>query len=498
MALNDPRELGAPGLCLGTVDLSPVFFVLGLFTTGLGLAMLAPALLDALVRDQDWLGFLWASGITVFVGLGLAFANARPHLHLSMRQGFILTASAWFTLGVFGSLPFMFSSEHLSFSDAYFETISGLTTTGSTVISGLDTQPPGILFWRALLQWIGGIGIIGMAIALLPALRVGGMQLFRMESSDTTERGLTRIGALGVSISAVYLALTALIMVAYLAVGQSPFDAVCLAFATVSTGGFANSDASLAALPPLGLWLSTMGMMLGSLPFPLYVRAARGDFGLLWRDAQVRGFVVFLATCWLGVALWRVMQGEVGFFHALTTSAFNLTSVVTTTGFASEDYTLWGPFPVLMFFMLTFVGGCTGSTAGGIKTFRLQVSLKILRAHIRRRYLPHAVILPTYAGRPIDDDIAISVLLFFFAMGSTTSLIAVILTALGLDWVTALSGAATAVCNVGPGLGPIIGPVGNFAPLPDSAKWVLSVAMVLGRLEFFTVYVLLSRRFWSE
>ncbi|GEO80385.1 TrkH family potassium uptake protein [Pararhodospirillum oryzae] len=497
MAPSAPRDVALAGLRLGSVDLVPVLFVLGLLVTGLGVAMLAPALLDALVHDKDWGAFLQAAGISVFVGLLLVLGNHRPHLRLNLRQGFVLTALAWVTLGVVGSLPFMLSAESMSFSDAYFESVSGLTTTGSTVMSGLDTQPPGLLFWRALLQWIGGIGIIGMAIVLLPALRVGGMQLFRMESSDTTEHGLTRIGALGVSITAIYIALTILITIGYLVAGSTPFDAVCLAFSTVSTGGYANSDASLAGMTTLGLWISTLGMMMGSLPFPLYARAVRGNPLILWRDHQVRGFVIFLVTCWLAVAGWRWLTTDVEFFKALTAAAFNLTSIVSTTGYASEDYTLWGSYPVLMVFMLTFVGGCTGSTAGGIKMFRLQISLKILRTHIRRRHLPNAVILPTYGGRPIDDDISVSVLLFFFAMGSTTSLIALILTATGLDWVTALTGAATAICNVGPGLGPIIGPVGNFAPLPDVAKWVLSFAMVLGRLEFFTVLVLLDRRFWT-
>lgn len=485
-----------PPLQLGSLDVTPVLFLIGLLVTGLGAAMLAPAILDWAGHDQEWRAFLVAAGLTVGFGALLAAATWRRPIRLSRRQGFLLTALAWVTLPLFGSLPFLFAQTGVTPADAFFESVSGLTTTGSTIFTHLDQLPPGLLFWRAVLQWIGGIGIIGMAIAFLPMMRVGGMQLFRMESSDTSEQGLTRIGLLGLSISGVYLAITLAMILAYLVVGLPLFDAVCLAFATVSTGGFATTDASLGQMPPLGLWLATLGMIASALPFVLYVRALRGRPGILLTDPQVRGLLILLVLSWLILAGHRTLTAGVPFFDALTAAAVNVTSIVTTTGFASEDYTLWGDFPVLAFFLLTFAGGCTGSTSGGLKMFRFQVAAMVLRAHIRRRYLPHAVLVVTFGDRTVDADVAASVILFFFVMGAATATLALSLTILGLDWVTALSGAATALCNVGPGLGPIIGPAGTFDPLPDAAKVTLALGMLLGRLEFFTLLVLLSRAFW--
>jgi trk system potassium uptake protein TrkH len=498
MALIAPQDHERPGLSLGGLELVPVLFVLGVLVSALGLAMLAPALLDFVVHDHDWLGFLQAAGLTLFSGLLLVASNWRRPVRLNLKQGFLLTCLAWVVLGLFGSLPFIFATTSLDLGDAVFESISGLTTTGSTVIHDLDHMPPGILFWRALQQWVGGIGIIGMAIALLPVLRVGGMQLFRMESSDTSERGLTRIGELGLSISVIYLIITVAVALGYMLGGMNMFNAICHAFTTVSTGGFSNWDTSMGTMGPGVLWIAILGMIMGALPFLLFVQAARGRPEVLFRDSQVRAFLTFLVGCWIFVGTWLWLTSDKSFPAAITAAAFNITSVVTTTGFASEDYTLWGDFAVMFFFLITFAGGCTGSTSGAIKTFRYQIAYKVMRAHVRRRYLPHSIILSTYRGNSIDEDVAASVVLFFFATGATTAFIALGLTLLGLDWVTALSGAATAVGNVGPGLGPLIGPSGNFAILPDSAKWLLALGMLLGRLEFFTLLVLFSRDFWRR
>ncbi|ABC21935.1 TrkH family potassium uptake protein [Rhodospirillum rubrum] len=498
MSLRGSQLGTSRGLMLGGIDLAPVLMVLGLLLSGLGLSMLAPALVDLVVENRDWRAFLGSSVITLFCGMMLTLANWRMPLRFNIRQGFLMTALAWLTMSLFGSMPFMLATTGLDFAGAFFESVSGLTTTGATVISGLEHQPPGILFWRCLLHWIGGIGIIGMAIALLPALRVGGMQLFRTESSDTSEKGMNRIGELGLAITAVYLTLTVVIALGYIAVGMSVFDAICHAFGTVSTGGFSNWDTSLGHLDAAGLWMSTVGMMLGAMPFVLYVQVARGRPMDVVRDPQVQALTGFLVACWLVMALWQSLENGRPFLDALTASAFNITSVVTTTGYASEDYTLWGGFPQLFFFMITFAGGCTGSTSGGIKMFRYQVAYKVLSANIRRRYMPNAVIVSTYGGRAIDEDVAVSVVLFFFATGATTAIIALALTMVGLDWVTALTGTAAAIANVGPGLGTIVGPAGNYATLPDSAKWLLSLAMLMGRLEFFTLLVLFSRDFWKS
>lgn len=490
------RAPHASSLRLGSVDLAPVLFLLGVLLATLGGAMLGPAALDFALDERDWPQFLISSGITVFCGLLLVTANSRPNIRLELREGFLLTALSWLVLAFFGGLPFLFANDTMSFSDAIFESVSGLTSTGATVLVHLETQPSGVLLWRALLQWIGGIGIIGMAITLLPALRVGGMQLFRMESSDTTEHGLTRFAGLGVSIITIYLVMTIGMVIAYMSVNLSPFEAVCLAMSTVSTGGFATTDASAGNLPPLALWFAIGGMLMGSLPYILYVRAIRGRPGALISDPQVRGFLGFLLVACALMTLWRWTSSDLAFSDALTSATFAVTSVVTTTGLVHEDYTQWGSFAFLFFFLILFSGGCTGSTTGGIKMFRFQVAFIVLSSHIRRRYLPNAVVLPTYGGRPVDDDVAVSVTLFFFALGATTWFFALVLAMLGLDWLTALSGAMTTVCNVGPGVGDVIGPQGNFASLSPEVKWVLATAMIMGRLELFTMLVLLDRRFW--
>ncbi|MBE1236636.1 TrkH family potassium uptake protein [Phaeovibrio sulfidiphilus] len=496
--INNARYARSTRLHVGSIELQPVFFILGILLTILGIAMLGPAILDIALNERDWREFLLSSGITVFAGLMLVASNHRRSSQLNLRQGFLLTALSWLTLSFFGGLPFVFANDNVGMTDAIFESVSGLTATGATILTHLEHQPPGLLLWRSLLHWVGGIGIIGMATTLLPALRVGGMQLFRVENSDTSEHGMTRFAGLGAAILVVYLTMTFVMIGGLLFAGLPTLEAVCLAMSAVSTGGFANSDSSVAALPPMALWFLIGGMVLGALPFLLYVRAIRGRPEALYRDPQVRGFLAILVVFSLVISVYHWMKSDVGFLQAITTGTFSVTSVITTTGLVYEDYSAWGSFALLFFFMLLFFGGCTGSTTGGIKTFRFQVAFIVLSSHIRRRYLPHAVVMPTYGGRTIDDDIAVSVCLFFFAQAVTIWFFALILGLLGLDWVSAISGSVATVCNVGPGVGAIIGPVGNYSSLSPEAKWVFSAGMLMGRLELFTMMVLLDYRFWRD
>lgn len=485
---------------LRAITLQPVLYVLGLLISVLGIAMILPGITDLAAGDVDWIGFLVGAGVTFMVGALLVLTNRTGSLTLSLRQAFILTVSGWVCTAAFSAVPFFFSRLDLTYTDAFFEAISGLTTTGSTILTGLDMAPPGILMWRSVLQWLGGIGIIVMAIVLLPFLRVGGMQLFRMESSDRSEKVIGRVNQLGLAILLVYVLLTLACGVLYKIAGMTLFEAVNHALTTVSTGGYSTSDASMGHWQsPLIHWIGVVFMIAGALPFVLYLKAVHGG-GLraAVMDSQVRAFLGFLAVVTLVLSAWLWLVDEVPPFEALTLVAFNVASVVTTTGYATADYTLWGAFAIAAFFALTFVGGCTGSTAGGIKIFRFQVSWILFDTHLRRLMSPNAVIVRSYGGQKIGDDVAVSVLLFFFVYVGTVGTIALLLGLLGLDWVTAISGAATAVSNVGPGLGAIIGPAGNFATLPDAAKWLLSGGMLLGRLEFFTVLVLLAPAFWRD
>ena len=477
--------------------LRPVLYTIGLLLSVIGAAMLLPAVVDAVAGNPDWQAFAISGSITLFTAGSLTLGLMVKEVRLDLRQAFLLTALSWTVCAAFAALPFRIAELRLDYADAFFEAVSGLTTTGSTVLVGLDGMPPGILLWRALLQWMGGLGIIAMAIAILPYLRVGGMQLFRTESSDRSEKVLPRPGQYARAVAILYGALTCLCALAYWAGGMTGFEAVAHAMTTLATGGYSTSDASMAHFDsPTVEWAAVFFMVLGALPFVLYLRIIGVDLAALWRDSQVRTFVVFLVVVTLVLGLHLTLTMGTPLLDALRLAAFNIVSVVTTTGYATADYGAWGSFAVVLFFFLTFIGGCTGSTSGGIKIFRFQVLRLFVDRQLQRLYFPQGVVAQRYKGQPLPREVASSVVGFFFiyAMGFTVLTLA--LAATGLDLVTSTSGAATALGNVGPGLGPIIGPAGNFSTLPDLAKWLLSAGMLLGRLELFTVLILMLPGFW--
>jgi trk system potassium uptake protein TrkH len=466
----------------------------------LAAAMLLPAGVDALTGDPDWRAFLIGSGIT------FAFATALTHVTrcrlsggLTLRQAFLLTPVAWTTIALFGALPLYISDyaqlrDH--FTNAFFESVSGLTTTGATVIVGLDDAPKGILLWRALLQWLGGIGIIGVAISILPALGVGGMQLFRTESSDRSEKVMPRVREIATGIVLIYVALTVACGFAYWLVAMTPFEALAHALTTVSTAGFSTSDISMARWDSAALhWIATLFMLSGAVPFVLYLRLFQGQRDAL-RDSQVWFLVGLLAAVIVTVAAWLTLAGKHSAADALRLAAFNVVSVVTTTGYATADYTLWGNLMIGLFFGLMFVGGCTGSTSGGMKIFRFQVMIRMLQSQFLRLLYPRGVFPRIYAGRLLPDEVIGSVVVFFSLYFICYSALTVAMMAFDLDFLTSASAAVAALSNVGPGLGPIIGPAGNFATLPDASKWLLCFGMLLGRLELFTVLILFFPQFW--
>lgn len=474
-------------------------FIIGIFLITLAVSMAIPMLtLLIFEHPEDLTAFLWSSLITLVAGLALVIPGRPQNAQLRPRDMYLLTTGSWTLVCAFAALPLMLIA-HISYTDAVFETMSGITTTGSTVLTGLDSMSPGILIWRSMLQWLGGIGFIGMAVAILPLLRVGGMRLFQTESSDWGEKVMPRSHMAAKYLLLVYVAITLLGVLAYWAAGMEPFDALNHAMTSISTGGYSTSDSSLAHWPqPAVHWTAVVLMLLGGMPFMLYVAFVRGNRQALFRDHQVRGFIGFLLLTWLVFGTWLWLNSDYAWLEAFRIVAVNVTSVVTTTGFALGDYTTWGSFAVLLFFYLTFVGGCSGSTAGGLKIFRFQVAYVLLKANLMQLVHPRAVIRQQYNNHNLDEEIVRSMITFSFFFTITIGVLALALTLVGLDWVTALTGAATAVCNVGPGLGPIIGPAGNFASLPDSAKWLLSLGMLLGRLEILTVLVLITRSFWKH
>lgn len=474
-------------------------FIIGIFLITLAIAMVVPMLtLVIFDHTRDIRSFLWASLITFVAGMALVIPGRPEHIHLRPRDMYLLTVSSWVVVCIFAALPFLLS-QHMSYTDSFFESMSGITATGSTVMSGLDTMSPGILIWRSLLHWLGGIGFIGMAVAILPLLRIGGMRLFQTESSDRSEKVMPRSHMVAKYILLTYVGITTLGSLAFWAAGMSLFDAINHAMSAISTGGFSTSDQSLAKWQqPAVHWVAVVVMILGSLPFALYVATLRGNRRALFKDEQVRGLLGLLLVTWLVLGTWYWATTSMHWLDALRHVALNVTSVMTTTGFALGDYSLWGNFALMLFFYLGFVGGCSGSTAGGIKIFRFQVAYILLRANLNQLIHPRAVIKQKYNGHRLDEEIVRSILTFSFFFAITICVIALLLSLLGVDWMTALTGAASTVSGVGPGLGETIGPAGNFAELPDAAKWILSLGMLLGRLEIITVLVLCVPAFWRH
>ncbi len=480
------------------MDLRPILYVNGILLSILSLSMVLPMLSDFYFGYDDWKVFCLCIIITSFFGGAFILGTSGRAYKLSTRDAFLLTNSVWIILPTFGALPFWLSSLNMSFTDSFFESVSGITTTGSTVIVGLDYAPAGILLWRAMLQWLGGIGIIIMAMSVLPFLKVGGMQIFIAELSED-EKALPRTAKLASSIAYIYIGLTLLCALCYMFVGFEIFDAVAHAMSTISTGGFSTYDASFSHYHSYGPELvATIFMIMGGIPFLLYLKAVRGDAGPLFRDSQVQWFLSILALTIIVLSLYLVFNQGMQISEALRRSSFNIVSVMTGTGFGSGDYYSWGGFSISIFFFLMVIGGCAGSTSCAIKIFRFQVLYSVAKVQIRKLLHPNGVFIPHYNGRPIPADVPASVMGFFFMYALSFSVLALALSFVGLDFITAMSGAVTSISNVGPGLGPIIGPTGTFQPLPDSAKWILSVGMLLGRLEIFTFLVMLSPHFWKS
>lgn len=478
------------------IDFRPVGYVIGLLVAFLGAAMLVPTGLDLQRGDGNWTAMFQSATLAMAIGsfVALACANAARD-RLTLRQLFLLTVAVWVVLPLFGAVPFMLGATAASFTDAFFESISGLTTTGSTVFSGLDDLPQGLLLWRGMLHWFGGVGIIVVAMVFLPELGVGGMQIFRSEGFETGGKILPRATHISAQISLIYVVLTVACAIIYAALGMSGFDAIVHAMSTLSTGGFANYDSSFASFSAATHYVCTLFMILAALPFVRYIQLVGGAPGLLWRDQQVRAFLVVVAVITGSLTLWlwdRAGLTEIAFREAL----FNAVSVMTGTGFASADYNAWGSFPVVVIFFAGLIGGCAGSTACSIKIFRYQILYSSLKAQVGRIHSPNAVIVPRFEGRPVADEVLSSIMIFFAAFILLLGLFSVALGMTGLDFITSVTGAATAMANIGPGFGPVIGPAGNFASVNEPAKWLLSAAMLMGRLELFAVLVLFTPQFW--
>ncbi|MDY8107545.1 TrkH family potassium uptake protein [Fulvimarina sp. 2208YS6-2-32] len=461
--------------------------------------MMIPALVDISDRNEDWKVFV-GSGVLIAAICGLvsaATAGDRPRF--TQRLGFLIVTSVWLVGALIGAVPLYISSVEITFAGAFFEAMSGLTTTGSTVLAGLDAMPRGVLMWRSLLQWVGGIGIIGMALLVLPVLRTGGMAMFHMESSDRSDKVLPRVGQLSGGLAAAYVTLTLLCSVAYTGLGMTFFDAINHAMTTLSTGGYSTHDLSMGYFDSDAILIaSTLFMILGALPFVLYIRAFLPRRFQLWSDPQIKVFLTICLVLTVAIAITRRIYNDSSLEEAFVSSAFNLVSVITTTGYASEDYTLWSNAAVGIIVFATFLGGCAGSTSGGIKANRLYILYKLVAQNFRRLVRPHSIVRLKYGNNEVAPEAVQTITIFFFLFFGTLMIGTVALSLFGLDFDTAFSGTLTALANVGPGIGQMIGPAGNFALIPDGALWVLSATMLLGRLELVTVLILFFPATWTD
>ena len=476
-----------------------VFFLIGVLLIVLGLSMLAPYSMQVIYNENSH-SFISSSFVTIFIGILCILANLEKDLKLNLRQTFLFSTLAWVTVAIFGSLPFVLSSQMFSFSDAFFESMSGITTTGATIISDLDNSPKSILLWRAIMQWLGGIGIVVMAITILPLLRVGGMQLFKMEGPDSTEKILPRTIEVAAIIISTYVILTLLCGFFYWLFGMSIFDSVSHAMTTIATGGFSTHNDSIGFFKSSNIEIvASLFIILGSIPFISYLKFSQGNRKIFFQDVQIKGLIYLLIIATIIMFLYLLfINYEGNLFEKIRISSFNVISILSGTGYVTDDFGLWGKFSLIFFLFLMFIGGCAGSTACGIKIFRLQMLLIFLKNQVKKLIYPNSIIITKYNNQKISDDFIRSVIIFIFSFLFIFLIIAMLLSVSGLDFVTSISGAASSISNVGPGLGEIIGPDGNYQSLPDLSKWILAIGMLLGRLELFAVLVLFFPSFWRD
>jgi len=476
-----------------------VFFAIGILLIILGFFMLIPFFVQWIYLEKD-ATFLYSASVTSFVGILFVLTNLEENRKLNLHQAFLLTTLSWLSIAIFGCLPFVLSDLDITFVDSFFESMSGITTTGSTIISNLDSTPKSFLIWRAILQWLGGIGIIVMAITVLPLLNVGGMQLFRMESSDTAEKILPKAREVTLIISTIYVALTLACSVSYWVFGMNTFDSIAHAMTTIATGGFSTYSDSIGFFknPKIEI-VSIIFIISGSLPFIAYIKFIKGDKKIFFKDVQIKGLMYIFFSSVLLMFLYLLLNNTgYDFLENLRISTFNVVSILSGTGYVTSDFGLWGKFPLVFFVFLMFVGGCAGSTTCGIKIFRFQILGIFILNQIKKLVYPHGVFTLKYNNEKISNTFIYSIITFVFLYFFIFFVLAALLSLNGLDFISSISGAATAISNVGPGLGDVIGPNGNFQDLPDFSKLSLSLGMLLGRLELFAVLVLFFPSFWKN
>jgi len=476
-----------------------VFFIIGTLLIILGFFMLIPYGVQIFYEEHSH-SFLSSSFITILIGTMFVLANFQDKYQLNLKQTFFFSTFTWIAVAFFGSIPFVLSDLNFSFSDSFFESMSGITTTGSTVITDLDKSPKSILLWRAIMQWLGGVGIIVMAITVLPLLKVGGMQLFKIESSDKPEKILPRATQVAFIIISTYLILTLLCAFFYKILGMNIFDSIAHAMTTIATGGFSTHNESIGYFKNSNIEIvATIFIISGSIPFISYLKFLKGNKKIFFQDMQIKGLIYLFIFSTFVMFLYLLFNNDSNLLiEKIRISSFNVVSILSGTGYVTNDFSLWGKFPLIFFLFLMFIGGCAGSTACGIKIFRFQLLFLFINNQIKKIIYPSNVSILKYNNQKITDEYMNSVIVFVFAYLFIFILTSMLLSITGLDFLSSISGAATSISNVGPGLGDVIGPNGNFKSVPEVSKWILSLAMLLGRLELFAVLILFFPSFWKD
>lgn len=490
---------GQTPYALAMIDLRPIVYVLGRVLIVLAILMLAPAVIDWRAGLHNGIDFIEAAIVTGGVGLLLSIATANAlGKTLSVRQAYLMTAAIWVLVPMFGALPFILGEPHLTFTDAYFEAVSGITTTGSTVIVGLDNLPPGMNLWRGMLNSFGGLGIAFVAMIFLPVLRVGGMQYFRTEGFDTFGKALPRASDIARHLVIFYFGLTILCGLTYNALGMDELSAVVNSMATIATGGFSNKDSSFSAFPPATQYAGALFMILGSLPYIRFVQLMNGQTRPLWQDSQVRAYLRWIAYAVGSVTLWRVLTSDMAVIDAFREALFNLVSIMSSTGFFSGSFAGWGGFMMVVAFLIGVIGACSGSSAAGLSVFRVQVAASALAAHIRQIGSPSRVVTVRYDGRAVEEDVISGLILFITGYVLLLGVMTIAMTLFGVDPMSALWGVWTSLGNIGYGFGPLVARTGTMVDFPEAAKWIMILAMTMGRLGLMAVLVLFLPKFWRD
>ncbi len=481
------------------LNFRPIALVGGTVVCAVGFLLIIPMVTELIYRTGSWQSYFVPILLYLIVGGSLLITNKNVELKITIKQAFLITVLSWILLSILCAVPFIYTETELSVVDAFFESMSGITTTGATVLNNLDDLPKGILLWRALLQWLGGIGIIVIAFVILPFLRIGGMQLFHLEGDDPYDKFLPKISSVVVKIIIVYSSLTVILFLLYYLNTMTLFDAIAHSLTTISTGGFSTHNNSFAYFQNTAILnISIIFMILGSFPFLVLAQMNISNFSSLLRDHQIRLFLYILISAITLVFYFARPYVEGNYLEQLSIISFNTISIISGTGYVSNNFENWGNYASVLFLLLMFIGGCAGSTTGGLKIFRFQILFKYIHLHLKKMLQPHIVMTAQFNGKNVNDSTFESVVIFFFVYILTFAMSALFLSFSGLDFLTCISAAASSISNVGPGLGEIIGPDGNYSSLSNYSKLILIITMFLGRLEMLTIFVLILPSFWKN